>query len=105
MHWKGWNLAVRTPLLAGAFLTTLALTDTLTLCSAFTFASTILGPFRPGRGACTISLRHLNHLFSQKSFLNCRRTKKADAAWHPRVLNHVGLLVNGPPGTAGLPFI
>ena len=34
-----------------------------------------------------------------------RPTKKADATQHPRVLNHVGLLFNGPPGTAGLPFI
>ena len=31
--------------------------------------------------------------------------KKADAVEHPGVLNRVGLLVNGPPGTAGLPFI
>ena len=29
--------------------------------------------------------------------------KKADTAEHPRVLNRVGLLVNGLPGTAGLP--
>jgi hypothetical protein len=32
-------------------------------------------------------------------------TKKADAAEHPAVFNHVGLLVNEPPGTAELPFI
>ena len=31
--------------------------------------------------------------------------KKADVAKHPKVLNHVGLLCNEPPGTAGLPFI
>jgi hypothetical protein len=31
-------------------------------------------------------------------------TKKADVAEHPEVFDHVGLLVNGPPGTAGLPF-
>jgi hypothetical protein len=31
--------------------------------------------------------------------------KKADVTRHPKVLNHVGLLINGPPGTAGLPFI
>jgi hypothetical protein len=31
--------------------------------------------------------------------------KKADAGKHPKVLNHVGLLFNEPPGTAGLPFI
>jgi hypothetical protein len=31
-------------------------------------------------------------------------TKKADVAEHVRVFRHVGLLVNGPPGPAGLPF-
>jgi hypothetical protein len=31
--------------------------------------------------------------------------QKADVAAHPAVLNHVGLLVNWHPGTAGLPFI
>jgi hypothetical protein len=31
--------------------------------------------------------------------------KKADVAKHPKVLKHVGLLFNEPPGTAGLPFI
>jgi hypothetical protein len=30
--------------------------------------------------------------------------KRADVAEHPKVLDHVGLLVNGPPGEAGLPF-
>ena len=30
------------------------------------------------------------------------RTKKADVAEHPEVFDHVGLLVNEPPGTAGL---
>jgi hypothetical protein len=34
-----------------------------------------------------------------------RKTKKADVAGHPSVQDHVGLLVNRPPGTAGLPFI
>jgi len=28
--------------------------------------------------------------------------KKADVAKHPKVFDHVGLLVNEPPGTAGL---
>jgi len=33
-------------------------------------------------------------------------TKKADVAeHHQRAFDHVGLLVNEPPGTAGLPFI
>jgi len=31
--------------------------------------------------------------------------KKADVAEHPEVFDHVGLLVNGLPGAAGLPFI
>ena len=30
--------------------------------------------------------------------------KKADVAEHPEAFNHVGLLVNEPPGPAGLPF-
>jgi len=30
--------------------------------------------------------------------------KKADAVKHPEVFDHVGLLVNEPPGPAGLPF-
>ena len=32
-------------------------------------------------------------------------TKKADVVENPEVFDHVGLLVNEPPGTAGLPFI
>ena len=31
--------------------------------------------------------------------------KKADVVEHPQVLHHVGLLVNEPPGQAGLPFV
>jgi hypothetical protein len=31
-------------------------------------------------------------------------TKKADVIEHLEAFDHVGLLVNGPPGTAGLPF-
>jgi hypothetical protein len=30
--------------------------------------------------------------------------KKAGVVEHPEVFGHAGLLVNGPPGTAGLPF-
>jgi hypothetical protein len=36
---------------------------------------------------------------------NQRETKKADVAEHPKVFDHVGLLSNEPPGTAGLLFI
>jgi hypothetical protein len=31
--------------------------------------------------------------------------KKADEVEHLEVFDPVGILVNGPPGTAGLPFI
>ena len=31
--------------------------------------------------------------------------KKTDVSEHPKALEHVGLLVNRPPGTAELPFI
>jgi len=33
------------------------------------------------------------------------KTKKADVAEHPKVFHHVGLLIDEPPGPAGLPFI
>jgi hypothetical protein len=35
----------------------------------------------------------------------CQEQKKADAAEHPEMFGRIGLLVNEPPGTAGLPFI
>jgi hypothetical protein len=31
--------------------------------------------------------------------------KKTDVEKHPEAFDHVGLLVNEPPGPAGLPFI
>jgi hypothetical protein len=34
-----------------------------------------------------------------------RKRKKTDVVEHPGVFDHVGLLVNGPLGMAGLPFI
>lgn len=34
-----------------------------------------------------------------------RRAKKADVAEHPQAFDHVGLLFNGPPGSAGLLLI
>ena len=40
-----------------------------------------------------------------KSSVIHARNKKADVVEHPKVLDHVGLLVNEPPGTAKLPFI
>ena len=37
--------------------------------------------------------------------LALRQTKKADPAAHLEVIGRVGLLFDGPPGLAGLPFI
>jgi len=31
--------------------------------------------------------------------------KKADVVEHPEVFDHVGLLVNKPPGMTGVPFV
>jgi hypothetical protein len=39
------------------------------------------------------------------TFSRRRKRKKADVMEHPKAFDHVGLLVNKPPGTAGLPFI
>jgi hypothetical protein len=36
---------------------------------------------------------------------HCQEQKKADVAEHPKVFDHVGLLVIEPPGKAGLLFI
>jgi hypothetical protein len=38
----------------------------------------------------------------EKRFLQAQ--KKTDVSEHPAVFDHVGLLVNRPTGTAGLPF-
>jgi hypothetical protein len=37
--------------------------------------------------------------------LTAAETKKNDVVENPEVFDHVGLLVNEPPGAAGLPFI
>jgi hypothetical protein len=42
---------------------------------------------------------------SRRLTLKQNQNKKADVAKHPEVFDHVGLLVNEPPGTAGLLFI
>jgi hypothetical protein len=55
---------------------------------------------RPGR----IGLVHRFVLGGRNDPASRRATKKADAGKHPKVLNHVGLLFNEPPGKAGLLF-
>jgi hypothetical protein len=44
---------------------------------------------------------------SSELWLHCHVSfsKKTDVAEHPQVFDHVGLLVNGLPGAARLPFI
>jgi hypothetical protein len=44
-------------------------------------------------------------LRSTRTALLAASEKKADVAEHPEVFDHVGLLVNEPPDSAGLPFI
>lgn len=39
------------------------------------------------------------------SRVHTENKKKADVMKHPEAFNHVGLLVNAPPGRAGLHFI
>jgi hypothetical protein len=38
-------------------------------------------------------------------FADDTKTKKADVPEHPKVFQHVGLLINQPPGMAGLPLV
>jgi hypothetical protein len=50
--------------------------------------------------------KHQNQNHNQNGAKHLRTPqKKADVAEHPKVFHHIGLLVNEPPGTAGLPFI
>ncbi len=49
--------------------------------------------------------RAYDHFFTNTTVTDsCIATKKTDVAEHPEVFHHVGLLVNGPPSQAGLPF-
>jgi hypothetical protein len=43
--------------------------------------------------------------FARAALPQVQGTKKADVVEHPEVFDHVGLLVNGLPGVAELPFI
>ena len=58
------------------------------------------------RGYTPGEQEHL-HLFIGAPLAGIRlpRTKKADVAEHPQAFDHVGLLVNKPPGKAELLFI
>jgi hypothetical protein len=53
-------------------------------------------------------IRGFNHdVSAERSFARTAATgkKKADVAEHPTAFDHVGLLINEPPGSAELPFI
>jgi hypothetical protein len=47
----------------------------------------------------------LGAIAAQTGVVSSSRTKKADVAEHPKVFDHVGLLFDEPPSTAGLLFI
>lgn len=63
--------------------------------SVFRMGGGGLGP-RPGES--------FDFTFSIHARLFMER-KKTDVSEHPKAFEHVGLLFNGPPGTAELPFI
>jgi hypothetical protein len=50
-----------------------------------------------------VSIRYLPEITTIRC--SSSQEKRADVAEHPGVFDHVGLLVNEPPGKAGLPFI
>jgi hypothetical protein len=62
----------------------------------------------PPAGENTLNLLLVPHLvgeLSQTDGAAFTSEKKAGVVEHPEVFDHAGLLVNGPPGMAGLPFI
>ena len=65
--------------------------------------ATICQPLARG-GAKSLAAAPPDHL-SHHDQLSSASEKKADVVERPKVFDHVGLLVNWPPGTAGLPFI
>jgi hypothetical protein len=63
------------------------------------------GPSEKEPGALGLGLVHRVCLGRLRLCRVTESEKKADVGEHPEVFPHVGLLVNEPPGTAGLPFI
>ena len=55
-------------------------------------------------GALHLPVKHPAAWISDTCDRRWLPAKKADVAEYPAVFDHVGLLVNKPPGTAGLPF-
>lgn len=63
-------------------------------------------PFgKDGLICCSMFERGLSigFVFGRCDCLTLPQTKKTDVVEHPGVFDHVGVLVNGPPGTTGLP--
>ena len=60
------------------------------------------------RAICSVMVKSafsINNSLLPTPFRCCKQNKKADAIEHPQGFDHVGVLVNGPTGSAGLPFI
>ena len=62
---------------------------------ALVMVSALARGLHPERHSLLVSDRRPAHPQGQKN----------DVAKHPEAFNHVGLLINGPPDTSGLPFI
>jgi hypothetical protein len=60
---------------------------------------------RAGRSGDSLRRRPFRHVHRVDARPKPTNEKKTDAAEHLQVFDHVGLLVNGLPGAAGLPLI
>lgn len=67
------------------------------------FHPEIAGGFGDLLGHVQIRCAHLNPFRAAAAAPNSRN-KKTDVREHLAVVAHVGVLLNGPPGSAGLPF-
>jgi hypothetical protein len=62
-------------------------------------------PLSPALTGCEADAhRHGDGIAAAKAQAKAKPKKKAGVAQHPKVLDHVGLHVNEPPGTAELLF-
>ena len=79
----------------------------LTICAGVSPARASATKESSGRAAIGFGRDTVNRLVLHSVFMVVFpwSEKKTDVSEHPKALEHVGLLVNGPPGTAELPLI